>query len=184
MQKILCFYSGSLTAAGTLWQILSNPDYLDLSIHVHHIRIINYTQNEVHKYAASKATLALLAEQFQRKFIYTENRVDFSCLPLAVPLPADADIVAFMAGTMLNMYPAIKYIAIGHATHSLPQQLSKSAQITKALAMYRTRQSAAQYINPLVGLNNEHLSMMLPQNILKLVCQEGKLPCLDSKLIP
>lgn len=117
MKKILCMFSGGLDSIGMLYKLLTEDEYKNYVIHVHHINMINIeNRSEAEKIAVNNCCIWL--KKNCKQFIYTENTVDFSFM--GNNFPFDVDVIYFVAGQIISISTDFyEYLTIGQTKTDL-----------------------------------------------------------------
>ncbi len=167
--KILCMYSGGLDSAGSLWSILCDPKYAGYQVHVHHIHNINHENRAQIESIVVEHTLPVFERLSGRSFIFSQNRIDFSCLPFPSNIPFDTDIFAFMSGNLAAIDPAIQYVAIGRTRDDvIGGGINTANQILRArdtFNLLKGTESQATYLLPVEHMSKQQIWDMLPHEI-------------------
>lgn len=170
--KILCMYSGGLDSAGALWRILTDECYNNYDIHVHHIHNINH-ENRAHiEDIVVKNTLPLFSQYSGRKFTFSQNWIDFSCLPYPSNIPFDTDIFAFVSGSIVSIDTSFEYVAIGRTKDDVvnggehtANQIKRAKETFDLVKRSINKESNAKYILPVENLTKKEIWDLLPKDI-------------------
>jgi len=109
-QTILAMYSGGLDSLGMIYKLLTEPEYKDYKLHIHHIHQDNVENRaQAEAIAVSKAIAELKKQGFS--FIYSESQI--SSLPYNGKFMYDTDSINFFAGYICSVNPNIKKVALG-----------------------------------------------------------------------
>jgi len=166
-RKIVCLYSGGIKSVAYLAKILTDKQYDDYIIQVHYINIINHTREFQSAVEAVNKSLKFFQEASHRKFVVTENQVNFSCLPAPSPLPLDIDICVFVASQMINVDPSIRFVVMGFSKDDLANS-DMFAQMQAYLEMTKQNPDAsldAEYLFPLIDNSYDEILAMQPKGL-------------------
>ena len=166
-------YSGGLDSCGALWQLLTQPEYQQNIILVHHIQIKNHENRFLAEKIAVENTLTAIKKHCQKPFFYSETIIDFQCLPFPSHIPFDADCVSFVAGNLAAIDTQIHAVATGKTkTDNLPgprhergPRLLRAKSIFNALFVDRKHQKNCQFIHPVGHLTKAAIWKSLPDDV-------------------
>ena len=103
-------YSGGLDSLGTVYRLLTDLEYKDYRLHVHHVH-----QNNVERRAQAEAIAVKMAldelERLGFSFVYSESQI--ASQPYNGHYMYDTDSINFFAGYICSVNPDIKFIAMG-----------------------------------------------------------------------
>lgn len=135
-KKLVCLYSGGAKSIVCLSKILNDPQYNDMLIQVHYIHMVNYKREFQVAQERVKKSLVNFKDNFADRLIFSENQINFSCLPVSSPLPDDNSICLFVATQMYNVDNEVIYVALGYSkvefeAKKLSQQIQAYTQMLK-----------------------------------------------------
>ncbi len=167
-QKILSMYSGGLDSTGVLYRLLTDDEFADYEVHVHHMHVVNRENRAPAEGEAVFKILRLLSTDGHRPFKTTESlhRYDF----MRKGMVWDMDLSAFMAGNICAADPLIKQVAMGRTKTDLEEggeeflQRMKRAQ-TVFKGVISLDDSDAEYIFPVVDMSKQDIWDMLPSDV-------------------
>ena len=155
---ILAMYSGGLDSVGMLYKLLTDPEYAEYTIHVHHIHIQNLENRTEAEKSAVQDTLKELHKHGLR-FGYSENNIESPAFGRGdgkAVIMHDWDIVRFHAGWIAHVNPEVKHIAIGREkSQEFIPQLEKSNELVKYF-------TDATVIYPVLEMNKQEIYASLP----------------------
>lgn len=165
---ILCMYSGGLDSAGMLHFLLTGEQYQDYEVHVHHMHLVNPENRAPVEAAVTQAALKYLADSGCRRFTYSESLHKYPAFNRHIIW--DADLCAFMAGTICNASPDIRSVALGRtktdieqAGHDFQARMGRAQEIFKAVKAMNPQPS--EYIFPVAHLTKRELWEAMPQGL-------------------
>jgi hypothetical protein len=170
--KILCMYSGGLDSCGALWELLTNEQYANDTILVHHVNILNHENRFYPEKIAVEKTLAAIKNQVTRPFYYSESTIDFQFLPIPSDIPYDGDCYAFIAGNLAVIDPAIGLIATGSTLTdenddggAVRRMGERRQAVFDTLFMHREREKRCQIFYPVGTMTKAQIWAMLPDDV-------------------
>lgn len=109
-KTILVMYSGGLDSLGTVYKLLTDPQYKNYRLHLHHIHIKNVENRDRAENVAVRNTLKEL-ERLGFSFMYSESGIDSPMYNNQFMF--DIDSINFFAGYICSLNPDIELIALG-----------------------------------------------------------------------
>jgi 7-cyano-7-deazaguanine synthase in queuosine biosynthesis len=109
-QTILAMYSGGLDSLGMIYKLLTDPEYKDYKLHIHHI----HNRNVEHRNQAEAIVVPMVLEELERlgfSFVYSESEI--ASQPYNGKFMYDSDSINFFAGYICSVNPNIVKIAMG-----------------------------------------------------------------------
>ena len=103
-------YSGGLDSLGMIYKLLTDPEYKDYVIHIHHV----HNRNVELRDHAEAIVVPLVLEELERlgfSFVYSESEI--ASQPYNDNFMYDSDSINFFAGYICSADPAIKKVAMG-----------------------------------------------------------------------
>lgn len=173
--SIVLMLSGGLDSVGALYALLTNSEYKDFHIHVHHISIIN---NENRHIAESNAVTNII------KWFTANNYKPFEYSKSVIGIPAfnhsalwDTDITSFVAGFISNSSYNVHHIAFGVTKDDFVSLLKskRSADIYDAFIPFASK------IFPLQLLTKQNVYDMMPKELTNL-SWSCRTPILDENV--
>lgn len=168
MKKILCMFSGGLDSIGMLYKLLTEDEYANYIIHVHHINMINIENRS----EAEKIAVDNCCDWFKKngkKFIYTENTIDF--LFMKNNFPFDVDVIYFVAGQIISIsLDTYEYITIGQTKTDLTHvhgiqgiNLPRSKKLLDIMLAYYDKD--IKRIFPVIDYTKKEIYDFLPEDL-------------------
>lgn len=154
-------YSGGLDSLCMLYKLLTEPEYADYRVHVHHIHMINIENR--HKAEAEKVHQALqtLAKRGY-DFGYSESSITSPAYQVGENMLAfmyDWDVVRFFAGWIASVNPEICKIAIGRVQEDLAPDMQTKVQVGAQIMRLYTD---AEVIFPMTNMDKGQAYAQLP----------------------
>jgi 7-cyano-7-deazaguanine synthase in queuosine biosynthesis len=109
-QIILAMYSGGLDSLGMVYKLLSDSEYQDYAIHIHHV----HNRNVEHRDRAEAIVVPMVLKELERlgySFVYSESEI--SSQPYNGKFMYDSDSINFFAGYICSVNPDIVKVAMG-----------------------------------------------------------------------
>ena len=158
-QTILAMYSGGLDSLGMIYRLLTNDEYKDYGLHIHHVHNKNVENRYLAEAIIVKQALAEL-ERLGFKFSYSESEI--SIPSYNQQFLYDTDSVNFFAGYIASVNPGIVKAAFGmNATDSnqgLEERLKRGKQIFSAF-------TPIEKIYPVLDMNKSEIYASLPDSL-------------------
>lgn len=164
-RKILAMYCGGLDSAGALYRLLTDPEFEDADIHVHHMHVVNQENRAPAENEAVRKTLKIMSGDGYKPHVYTQSlhRYEFIRRDLAW----NRDLSAFIAGNICVADPSITNVAMGRTRTDLEkggepflERMERAQKIFKAVISLD--ESDASYIFPVVKMTKKDIWDMLP----------------------
>jgi 7-cyano-7-deazaguanine synthase in queuosine biosynthesis len=109
-QVILAMYSGGLDSLGMIHKLLTDPEYKDYALHIHHV----HNRNVEHRDQAEAVVVPMVLKELERlgySFVYSESEI--ASQPYNGKFMYDTDSINFFAGYICSANPNIVKIAMG-----------------------------------------------------------------------
>jgi 7-cyano-7-deazaguanine synthase in queuosine biosynthesis len=117
---ILAMYSGGLDSLGMVYKLLTEDQYKDYHIHVHHVHNKNVENRwRAEKIAVDQAVKELRVLGFE--FDYSESEIGSQ--PYGKRFLFDTDTMNFFAGYICSVNPDVKLVAMGMQANDANQTL-------------------------------------------------------------
>ena len=103
-------YSGGLDSLGMIYKLLTDPEYTDHLVHIHHV----HNRNVEHRNQAEAIVVPLVLKELERlgfSFIYSESEI--ASQPYNGKFMYDSDSINFFAGYICSANPNIVKVAMG-----------------------------------------------------------------------
>jgi 7-cyano-7-deazaguanine synthase in queuosine biosynthesis len=156
---ILAMYSGGLDSLGTVYHLLTNPEYSEYRVHIHHVHNRNV---EYRDRAEAIMVQQALAELTRLGFSYQYSESEIASQAYNQQFLYDTDTMNFFAGYIASVNPEIVKVAFGmNATdgnHSLQQRMKRGKQIFSAF-------TSAEKIYPVQNMSKREIYNSLPATL-------------------
>jgi 7-cyano-7-deazaguanine synthase in queuosine biosynthesis len=155
-------FSGGLDSTGMLYRLLTDPEYGEYNIHVHHVKMCNRENRQQAESIAVENIIGWFHNNGMSNFRYTENTIDFEFLKHG-NFPWDSDVTNFVAGNIVkNKKNTYKYIAFGRTKNDTNRTItSLSNDILEGVLRGRP----VEKIYPITDLTKEELWDYLPEEL-------------------
>jgi 7-cyano-7-deazaguanine synthase in queuosine biosynthesis len=158
-KTILVMYSGGLDSLGTVYRLLTDPEYADYGIHIHHV----HQRNVEHRHQAEAITVHMVLRELKRlgfEFEYSESEI--ASQHGKTGYMYDTDSINFFAGYTCSVNPDIALVAMGmqadDANHSLEQRRIRGNAILAAF-------TPVQKIYPVLNMTKREIYDGLPESL-------------------
>ena len=155
-QTILAMYSGGLDSLGMIHKLLTDPEYKDYKLHIHHI----HNRNVEHRDRAEAIVVERVLKELEQlgfSFIYSESEIGSQ--PYNGQFMYDTDSINFFAGYICSVNPHIKKVAMGmqanDANHSLEERRIRANAILAAF-------TPVEKIYPVLEMSKREIYDSLP----------------------
>lgn len=163
-------FSGGVDSVGVLYRLLTDDDYKEFRIHVHHMHLINRENRALAEKTAVEKALTLFKGEEYRPFVFTQSvhRYDF----MRRSMIWDMDMSAFMAANICAVDMSIKHVAMGRTKTDVDTSGSNfAARMERAQKIFKAvlslSDSEAEYIFPVVEMGKTEVWKMLPAEFRK-----------------
>ena len=158
-QIILAMYSGGLDSLGMIYKLLTDPEYKDYVLHIHHVHNRNVEHRDRAEAIVVERVLKEL-EQLRFSFIYSESEI--ASQPYNGKFMYDTDSINFFAGYICSVNPRIKKVAMGMQAndynHSLEERRIRANKILTAF-------TDAEKIFPVLEMSKREIYDSLPESL-------------------
>ena len=158
-QIILAMYSGGLDSLGMIYKLLTDPEYKDYVLHIHHI----HNRNVEHRDRAEGIVVPLVLKELEQlgfSFVYSESEI--ASQPYNGKFMYDTDSINFFAGYICSVNPRIKKVAMGMQAndhnHSLEERRIRANKIFTAF-------TDAEKIFPVLEMSKREIYNSLPESL-------------------
>ena len=158
-QTILAMYSGGLDSLGMVYKLLTETEYADYGIHIHHV----HNKNIENRHRAEAIAVDLATRELKRlgyEFVYSESEIGTPAFDKHFMF--DTDSMNFFAGYVASVNPDITKVAIGmqahDANHSLEERRVRANRILSAF-------TDAEKIYPVMDMSKREIYDMLPVSL-------------------
>ena len=103
-------YSGGLDSLGMIYKLLTDPEYKDYKLHIHHI----HNRNVENRDRAEAIVVPMVLKELERlgfSFVYSESEIGSQ--PYNGKFMYDSDSINFFAGYVCSANPNIVTVAMG-----------------------------------------------------------------------
>lgn len=156
---ILAMYSGGLDSLGMLYKLLTEDEYKDYNIHVHHV----HNKNIENRHQAEIVAVNLTTKELKRlgyNFLYSESKIVTQAFKKGFML--DIDMMNFFAGYIASVNPDIKKVAAGmqanDGSHRLEERRVRGREIFAAF-------SSIPRIYPVLDMTKRQIYDILPESL-------------------
>jgi 7-cyano-7-deazaguanine synthase in queuosine biosynthesis len=158
-QTILAMYSGGLDSLGMVYLLLTNPEYKDYDVHIHHV----HNMNVENRWRAEQLAVNSALKELKRlgfKFDYSESEI--GAPPFGKCFLFDTDTMNFFAGYVCSVNPNIKKVAMGMQANDANQSLEdRRVRGNKILSAF----TDAEKIYPVLNMTKREIYDMLPESV-------------------
>ena len=158
-QIILAMYSGGLDSLGMIYKLLTDPEYKDYVLHIHHV----HNRNVEHRDRAEAIVVERVLKELEQlgfSFIYSESEI--ASQPYNGKFMYDTDSINFFAGYICSVNPRIKKVAMGMQAndhnHSLEERRIRANKIFTAF-------TDAEKIFPVLDMTKREIYDSLPESL-------------------
>jgi 7-cyano-7-deazaguanine synthase in queuosine biosynthesis len=156
---ILAMYSGGLDSLGMMYKLLSEPEYKDYKLHIHHI----HNRNVENRDQAEAIVVPLVLKELKKlgfSFDYSESEIKTQ--PYGNKFLYDTDSINFFAGYICSVNPKIKKVAMGMQANDANQSLEDRRKRADAILAAFTDVGK---IYPVLEMSKREIYDMLPVNL-------------------
>ena len=156
---ILAMYSGGLDSLGMIYKLLTEPEYKDHTLHIHHI----HHHNVEHRDRAEAIVVDRVLKELERmgySFIYSESEIGSQ--PYNGQFMYDTDSINFFAGYICSVNPRIVRVAMGMQAndhnHALEDRRKRANAILAAF-------TPVEKIYPVLDMTKREIYDSLPESL-------------------
>ena len=158
-QVILAMYSGGLDSLGMVYKLLTEEEYKDYAVHVHHV----HNKNAENRWRAEQIAVDIATKELKTlgfKFAYSESEI--GTLPFGDKFMFDTDSMNFFAGYVCSVNSNIVKVAMGMQANDANQRLEeRRIRGNKILQAFTT----AEKIYPVMNMTKREIYDMLPESL-------------------
>lgn len=152
-------YSGGLDSLGMVYKLLTEPEYKDYKLHIHHIHQDNVENRAQAEAGAVSESLTELKRQ-GFSFVYSESQI--STLPFNGKFMYDSDSINFFAGYVCSVNPDIVNVAMGMQANDFNLSLEeRRKRADKILAAF----TDVKKIYPVLDMTKREIYDSLPESL-------------------
>jgi 7-cyano-7-deazaguanine synthase in queuosine biosynthesis len=158
-QIILAMYSGGLDSLGMIYKLLTDPEYKDYKLHIHHI----HNKNVENRDQAEAIVVPLVLKELKKlgfSFDYSESEIKTQ--PYGNRFLYDTDSINFFAGYICSVNPNIVKVAMGMQANDANQSLEDRRKRADAILAAFTDVGK---IYPVLEMSKREIYDMLPANL-------------------
>jgi len=156
---ILAMYSGGLDSLGMIYKLLSDPEYQDYGLHIHHI----HNRNVENRDRAEAIVVPMVLKELERlgfKFEYSASEI--SSQPYGNQFLYDTDSINFFAGYICSANSNIVKVAMGMQANDANQRLELRRKRADAILAAFTDVGK---IYPVLNLTKREIYDSLPESL-------------------
>ena len=158
-QIILAMYSGGLDSLGMIYKLLTDPEYKDYVLHIHHV----HNRNVEHRDRAEAIVVERVLKELEQlgfSFIYSESEI--ASQPYNGKFMYDTDSINFFAGYICSVNPHIKKVAMGMQANDHNQRLEeRRIRANKIFTAF----TDAEKIFPVLDMTKREIYDSLPESL-------------------
>lgn len=152
-------YSGGLDSLGMVYKLLTEPEYKDYKLHIHHVHQDN-VENRAQAEAAAVGTVLAELKRQGFSFVFSESQI--STLPFNGKFMYDSDSINFFAGYVCRVNPDIVNVAMGMQANdfnlSLEERRKRADKILEAF-------TDVKKIYPVLDMTKREIYDSLPESL-------------------
>jgi len=158
-KTILAMYSGGLDSLGMIYKLLTEPEYKDYKLHIHHIHQDN-VENRAQAEAIAVSKVLAELKKLGFSFIYSESQI--STIPFNGKFMYDSDSINFFAGYVCRVNPDIVNVAMGMQANdfnlALEERRKRADKILEAF-------TDVKKIYPVLDMTKREIYDSLPESL-------------------
>lgn len=152
-------YSGGLDSLGMVYRLLTDTEYKDYSIHIHHV----HNKNAENRWRAEQIAVDIATKELKNlgfKFAYSESEI--GTVPFGDKFMFDTDSMNFFAGYVCSVNPNIVKVAMGMQANDANQRLEeRRIRGNKILQAF----TPAEKIYPVMNMTKREIYDLLPESL-------------------
>ena len=156
---ILAMYSGGLDSLGMVYKLLTEDEYKDYDIHIHHV----HNKNIEKRWRAESIAVDLATKELKRlgyMFAYSESEI--ATQPYGKHFLYDTDTMNFFAGYVSSVNPDIVKVAMGMQANDANQTLEdRRVRANNILRAF----TSAEKIFPVLDMSKREIYNTLPESL-------------------
>ena len=156
---ILAMYSGGLDSLGMVYKLLTDPEYKDYGLHIHHV----HNRNVENRDQAEGIVVPMVLKELERlgfDFVYSDSEI--SSQPYGQNFLYDSDTINFFAGYICSANPNIVKVAMGmnanDTNHALELRRKRADLILAAF-------TPVKKIYPVLNMTKREIYESLPESL-------------------
>ena len=170
---ILCMWSGGIDSTGALYKLLTDEQYEDYNIHVHHMMLNNWEGRMGAEHEAVTNCRKWLEKNTDRPFKFTKSSHDYKFM--GNHFIWDVDYIAFMAAQICrctsNTY---EYRVLGrtatddaHTDTNVNGRAARAAAIIDGVFLLETFREKPKVLYPVVDMTKREIWDIMPEDLRK-----------------
>ena len=152
-------YSGGLDSLGMIYKLLTDPEYKDYALHIHHV----HNKNVERRDRAEDIAVKMATKELRRlgfNFDYSESEIGTQ--PFGRNFLFDTDTMNFFAGYVCSVNPNIVKVALGMQANDANQSLEeRRVRANKIFSAF----TDAEKIFPVMTMTKREIYDMLPDTL-------------------
>ena len=152
-------YSGGLDSLGMIYKLLTDLEYKDYLLHIHHVHIHNVEHRDRAEAIVVERVLKEL-ESMGHSFIYSESEIGSQ--PYNGQFMYDTDSINFFAGYICSVNPRIVKVAMGMQANDANQRLEERRIRANAILAAFT---PVEKIYPVLEMSKREIYDSLPNSL-------------------
>jgi 7-cyano-7-deazaguanine synthase in queuosine biosynthesis len=156
---ILAMYSGGLDSLGMVYKLLTDPEYKDHVIHIHHV----HNRNVEHRDRVEAIVVEMVLKELEQlgfSFYYSESEI--ASQPYNAQFMYDSDSINFFAGYICSVNPNMVYVAMGMQANDANLALEdRRKRADKILAAF----TDVKKIYPVLNMTKREIYDSLPDTL-------------------
>ena len=175
---ILAMYSGGLDSLGMIYRLLTDIEYKDYKLHIHHI----HNRNVENRDRAEGVVVPLVLKELKRlgfDFDYSESQI--ASQPYNGKFMFDTDSINFFAGYICSANPNIVNVAMGMQANDANQALEERRQrADNILAAF----TGVKKIYPVLEMTKREIQDSLPDSLKRMFWSCRRPVYTENKIVP
>ena len=152
-------YSGGLDSLGMIYKLLTDLEYKDYQLHIHHVHVRNVEHRDRAEAIVVERVLKEL-EHMGFSFVYSESEI--ASQPYNEQYMFDTDSINFFAGYICSVNPRIKKVAMGMQANDANQRLEERRIRANAILAAFT---PVEKIYPVLDMTKREIYDSLPESL-------------------
>ena len=152
-------YSGGLDSLGMVYKLLTDPEYKEYQLHIHHV----HNRNVEHRDRAEAIVVEMVLKELERlgfSFYYSESEI--ASQPYNDQFMYDSDSINFFAGYICSVNPNMVYVAMGMQANDYNIALEeRRKRADKILAAF----TDVKKIYPVLDMSKREIYDSLPDTL-------------------
>lgn len=156
---ILAMYSGGLDSLGMVYKLLTDAEYKEYKLHIHHV----HNRNIEHRDRAEAIVVEMVLKELEQlgfSFIYSESEIGSQ--PYNGQFMYDTDSINYFAGYICSVNPSIVYVAMGMQATDYNQRLEERRKRGNAILAAFT---SVEKIYPVLDMTKREIYDSLPDTL-------------------